>query len=184
MSPEGAQWFLHPVLEAHAFGTHEMTTNFSTPSKASDKTPSRVLMCFLQRDEERFSFDWHFRTLWFWVCKCAETHGSPDAQGLLLGYSLNVAAHASWSVRRLALLYCPLNRSGVFKRSYNIFRLTGYNNSISPGFFFLVKIRTYKKKLHFGELFGKTNRYKWSYFNFILFLFWGMQYFLLFLSSI
>lgn len=136
MSPEGAQWVLHPVLEAHAFGTHEMTTNFSTPSKASDKTPSRVLMCFLQRDEERFSFDWHFRTLWFWVCKCAETHGSPDAQGLLLGDSLNVAAHTSWSVRRLALLYCPLNRSGVFKRSYNIFRLTGYNNSISPGVFF------------------------------------------------
>lgn len=71
-----------------------------------------------------------------------------------------------------------------------MFRLTGYNNSISPGGVFLVKIRTYKKILHFLELFGETNRYKRClilqdiYFNFILFLFWGTQHFLLSLNSI
>lgn len=48
MSPEGAQGFLRPVAKTHAFGTPEMTVNFPTPSKVSDKTASRVLMHPLQ----------------------------------------------------------------------------------------------------------------------------------------
>lgn len=97
------------VKNTHTFAIPQMTANFRAKSvtKRHQELWAVALTDTLEHSDSGF-------------CQWAESHSSPGGRGLLFSYGLKRSGS-----HQLGSSIGLFNRSGVFKSSHDVFRLTG-----------------------------------------------------------